>query len=118
LSPLPKYSRPKQNGRKYQEDFNEKGISDHSHPAAVSGLGCCSDRFIIIVKFKFTGAQQQHVTIDEFGLPVNHSKQWVSANHLAVEHFSFEPDTGKFNNNHNESNDTDFYFFRGRKSDN
>jgi hypothetical protein len=82
-------------------------------------LGCSSDRFIIVVKFtKFTDAQQQHVTINEFGLPVNHSEQWVSANDLAVEHFSIEPDTGKFNNDYNDSDHTDFYFFLRRKSDN
>jgi hypothetical protein len=51
---------------------NEKGISDHSDPAAVSGLGCCSDRFII------TGAHQQHFTIN-IGLPVNDSQQQLSA---------------------------------------
>jgi hypothetical protein len=68
---------------------NEKGISDHSDPAAVSGLGCCSDRFINITEF--TDAQQQHITIN-IGRSVNDSQQRLSAEHFPIEHFALEPD--------------------------
>lgn len=33
------FSRPEQEGRKYQEDVNEKDISDHSNTVAVGGMG-------------------------------------------------------------------------------
>lgn len=33
------FSRPEQEGRKYQEDVNEKVISDHSNSVTVGGMG-------------------------------------------------------------------------------
>jgi hypothetical protein len=70
---------------------NEKGISDHSDPAAISRLGCCSDRFIIIT-IEFASAYQQHFTIN-IGRAVNDSQQRLSADQLPIQHFALEPDS-------------------------
>ena len=67
---------------------NEKGISDHSDPAAVSGLGCCSDRFISII-IKLAVAHHQHFTVNN-GRTVHEPQQQLSADQLAVEHFAVD----------------------------
>jgi len=66
---------------------NEKGISDHSDPAAFSGLGCCSDRFINITELA-DPEQQQFNFIDT----VNQSQQRISAEQLTVQLVTIEPD--------------------------
>lgn len=84
ISPLPNTlgcnKRPKVPG-----GCNEKGISDHSDPAAFSGLGCCSDRFINITELA-DPVNQQLKFIDT----VNQSEQQLSAEQLALQLFTAE----------------------------
>jgi hypothetical protein len=71
---------------------NEKGISDHSDPAAFSGLGCCSDRFINITELA-DPVEQQLKSIDTVNQSQhNQSQQQLSTEQLAVQLFAIEPD--------------------------
>jgi hypothetical protein len=88
---LSQYLRPGNKRPKVPGGCNEKGISDHSDPAAISRLGCCSDRFIIIT-IEFASAYQQHFTIN-IGRAVNDSQQRLSADQLPIQHFALEPDS-------------------------
>jgi hypothetical protein len=90
----------------YQEDVNEKGLSDYSDPVAVIGVGGCTEQLaavhntgykLAIAKFAEYNQLANHYQpqqLDTEHLTLEHlAVELLSIKLFAVQHHTFEPDT-------------------------
>jgi hypothetical protein len=79
---------------KYQEDVNEKGLSDYSDPVAVVGVGGCTEQFVAVHN---TGYELAIAKFAEYNQLADHyHAQQLDTEHLTLEHLAVEFISVKF----------------------